>query len=185
MNKNIGKLVLTLTIIGIISALSLAFVYEWTTPYIEKHAAKARENGIFEVIPEAESFKKVEKAGKVFYEGYSESGNKVGVALIVEGPGFQGLIRVMVGVNVNNKEINNIKILKHEETPGLGARITGKEYKSNFVNKPFGDYKVVKKTPENPYQVEAISGATISSSKVTQIVEKAVNLIKNTYGSDS
>ncbi|HKL76728.1 MAG TPA: electron transporter RnfG, partial [Halanaerobiales bacterium] len=63
MNKNIGKLVMTLTIIGIISALSLAFVYEWTTPYIEKHAAKARESGIFEVVPEAESYEEVTKNG--------------------------------------------------------------------------------------------------------------------------
>ena len=181
MNKNIGKLVFTLTIIGIISALSLAFVYEWTTPYIEKHAAKARENGIFEVIPEAESYKKVTKKGKTFYEGY-KSGQKVGVAIIENGPGFQGMIKLMVGADPANGEIYGIKILAHEETPGLGANITTDSYKSNFKGKPFGEYDVVKRKTTDPYKVEAIAGATISSRKVTEIVEDAVDKIQDAYG---
>jgi len=181
MNKNIGKLVMTLTIIGIISALSLAFVYEWTTPYIEKHAAKARESGIFEVVPEAESYEEVTKNGMTFYEGY-KSGQRVGVALIEEGPGFQGMIKLMVGANPANGEIYGIKILEHEETPGLGANITTDSYKSNFEGKPFGEYDVIKRETSDPYQVEAIAGATISSEKVTRIVEDAVDKIQNAYG---
>mgnify|MGYP000002109681 FL=1 len=181
MNKNIGKLVMTLTIIGIISALSLAFVYEWTTPYIEKHAAKARESGIFEVVPEAESYEEVTKNGIKFYEGY-KSGQRVGVALIEEGPGFQGMIKLMVGANPANGEIYGIKILEHEETPGLGANITTDSYKSNFEGKPFGEYDVIKRETSDPYQVEAIAGATISSEKVTRIVEDAVDKIQNAYG---
>ena len=181
MNNNIGKLVMTLTIIGVISALSLAFVYEWTTPYIEKHAAKARESGIFEVISDAESYKEVNKNGQTFYEGYN-SGQRVGVALIKEGPGFQGMIKLMVGADPVNGEIYGIKILEHEETPGLGANITTDSYKSNFEGKPFGEYDVIKRKASDPYQVEAIAGATISSEKVTQIVEDAVDEIQDAYG---
>ncbi len=181
MNNNIGKLIFTLTIIGVISALALTFVYEWTTPHIEKHAAKAREEAVFTVIPEAESYKEVEKNGTTFYEGY-KSGQRVGVALIAEGAGFQGIIELMVGSDPANGEINGIKILSHEETPGLGANISTEDYKSNFHNKPFGEYEVIKRETNDPYQVEAIAGATISSKKVTQIVEKAVDKIQAEYG---
>ena len=181
MEKNISKLVITLTIIGIISALALTFVYEWTTPYIEKHAAKAREEAVFTVIPGAESYEEVNKNGTTFYEGY-KSNQMVGVALIVEGAGFQGMIKLMVGADPVNGEINAIKILNHQETPGLGAKITGDSYKSNFKNKPFGDYEVIKREATEANQVEAIAGATISSEKVTNIVEKAIKKIQSAYG---
>ena len=185
MNNRMSNLIATLTIIGIVSALVLAFVYQWTNPYIKHHQADARKKAVFQVIPEAKSYKEVKKEGITFYEGFNESGSRVGVAIIEKGPGFQGMIRVMVGANLNQKKINHIKILDHQETPGLGARITGEAYKSNFKDKPFGDYKVVKKSTDDQYKVEAISGATISSTKVTNIVEDAVKKIKSFYGSDS
>ncbi len=181
MDNSIGKLVLTLTVIGIISAVGLTFVYEWTTPYIEKHAVKAREGAIREVIPEAERYEEVTKNGNTFYEGYN-SGQRVGVALIAKGSGYQGIIEVMVGADPENGKINGIKILSHEETPGLGANITTDDYKSNFVDKPFGEYEVIKRETSEPYQVEAIAGATISSEKVTDIVENAVDTIEAAYG---
>jgi len=64
----------------------------------------------------------------------------------------------------------------------LGANITTDSYKSNFEGKPFGEYDVIKRETSDPYQVEAIAGATISSEKVTRIVEDAVDKIQNAYG---
>ena len=183
MDNSLGKLVLTLTIIGIVSALALTFVYEWTTPYINKHKAKAREKAVFEVIPGAQEYKEVNHNGQKFFEGYGESGDRIGVAMIASGPGFQGMIKMMVGVDMADKKINSIRILEHQETPGLGALITGKEYKSNFKGKPFSDsYNVVKKDTSDPYKVEAIAGATISSQKVTNIVEGALKKFNKAYG---
>ena len=183
--NNMAKLVVTLTVIGIISALVLAFVYQWTTPYINKHKVETKKEAVLTVIPDAAEYKKIEKKGKTFYEGFNKNGDRVGVAVITKGPGFQGIIKLMVGTNPQDGKIYGIKILSHQETPGLGARITGDEYKSNFKEKPFGEYKVVKKETDDPYQVEAISGATISSTKVTNIIEKAVAEIKSAYGGGS
>src|SRR6056297_882547 len=182
MDTKISKLVLTLTVIGIISAVALSFVYQWTNPYIQKHQAEARQQAIRSVVPQAEEFEEVEKNGQTFYEGYDEVGNRVGVAMIASGPGYQNVIELMVGVNINEEKIYGIKILSHEETPGLGARITGQEYKGNFKDKPFGDYTVVKRAPQTELEVEAIAGATISSTSVTKIVESAVKQIQNAYG---
>ena len=44
--NNMAKLVVTLTVIGIISALVLAFVYQWTTPYINKHKVKTKKESL-------------------------------------------------------------------------------------------------------------------------------------------
>lgn len=185
MDDRMSKLIITLTVIGIISALLLAFVYQWTLPHIKKHQAVAREKAVFAVLPGAEDYKGVKKDGLTFYEGYDEAGSRVGVALIITGGGFQGTIKLMVGTDPEAEKIYGIRILEHEETPGLGARITGKEYKSNFKNKAFGDYKVVKREVKNEKEVEAISGATISSRKVTNIVENAITKIKRVYGGEA
>ena len=182
MDTKISKLILTLTIIGIISAIALSFVYQWTTPYIEKHQVEARKEALRDVIPQAQEYEEVERSGQTFYEGYDSGGNRTGVAMIASGPGYQNIIELMIGVNMNSQQIYGIKILTHEETPGLGARITGDAYKENYVDKPFGDYTVVKREPQSELEVEAIAGATISSESVAKIVENAVEQIQDAYG---
>jgi len=174
----VKKLILTLTILGIISALSLAFVFEWTTPIIEKHQEVARKEAIMAVLPNSDSYTEVVKDGTTFYEG-----NKDGeVAMLTSGGGFQGEIELMLGANPSQGKIFAIQVLNHQETPGLGAYITGEDYENNFIDKPFGDYKVVKRPVSSPMEVEAISGATISSAKVTNIIEEAINKMKLAYG---
>lgn len=182
MDTKISKLILTLTVIGVISAIALSFVYQWTTPYIEQHQIEARKVALRDVLPQAQEFEEVERDGQTFFEGYDSGGNRTGVAMIASGPGYQNVIELMIGVNINSQQIYGIKILTHEETPGLGARITSESYKENFVDKPFGDYTVVKSEPQSELEVEAIAGATISSKSVAQIVEDAVEQMQEAYG---
>ena len=183
MEKNSTKnLVLTLTIIGIISALILTFVYEWTTPYIQANQAEQQKQAINEVLPGVDEVKEVEKDAKTFYEGYNSEGNRIGIAYQTSGGGYNGPIEIMVGVNLDQNEIYRFSVLTHEETPGLGARITEAEFKSNFENKSFGDYKVVKTPPSEENEVQAVAGATISSESATRIIEGAVNTITEAYG---
>ncbi|RAK09373.1 electron transport complex protein RnfG [Halanaerobium saccharolyticum] len=186
MEKNSTKnLILTLSIIGIVSALLLTFVYQWTTPYIQANQAETLRQAISEVLPGSEEVEEVEIEGEVFYEGFDVQGNRVGVAYQNSGGGYNGSIELMVGVDLDSEEIIRISIVNHQETPGLGARITDEEYKSNFSGKPFGDYTVVKTPPSETMEVQAIAGATISSSKTTRIVEEAVSIINNAYGGGS
>ena len=185
MKEKVSSLIITMTIIGMLSALALSFVYSWTEPRIEEHRAERLRNAVFNVLPDSEDYNEVEKNDEVFYEGIDSSGNKVGVAVIATGPGFQGEIDVVVGVNPRTEKLYGIEILDHEETPGLGARIEDEEYKDNFVDKPFGDYNVIKGHSEGDYDIEAISGATVSSENVAEIVEEAIDLIKNVYRGDA
>lgn len=172
------KLILTLTIIGLISALSLAYVYQLTTPIISEHQAAAKKEAILNVLPESDNYNEVEKNGIIFYEGNVEGE----IAMSVTGGGFQGEIEVMIGANPFDGKIYRIKVINHSETPGLGAKITDKSFENNFTEKPFGNYIVVKRTATNPTEVEAISGATISAQKVTDIINKAINQMKLAYG---
>ncbi len=185
MKDNISKLVITLTVIGIVSALVLAFVYQWTLPHIAAHQAEEQKEAIFAVLPGAVDYKEVEKNGYTFFEGYDKSQTRVGVARKISGPGFQGIIELMIGVDPESEKIYGIRILSHEETPGLGANIEGEKYRSNFKNKKFADFKVVKREVQKPSEVEAIAGATISSRKVTDIVEKGIASIKSVYGGEN
>ncbi|MFP4021058.1 MAG: RnfABCDGE type electron transport complex subunit G [Halanaerobium sp.] len=183
MDKNSMKsLVLTLSIIGIVSALTLTFVYEWTTPYIEANQAETQRLAISEVLPGAEEIEEVEKNEKTFFEGYDADGNRVGVAYQDSGGGYNGSIELMVGVNLDDQEIYRFSVLNHEETPGLGARITEEDFKANFENKAFGDYEVVKTSPSDDSEVQSIAGATISSANTTRIIENAVETITEAYG---
>jgi len=183
MEKNSMKnLVITLSIIGIVSALVLTFVYEWTTPYIEANQAETQRLAISEVLPGVEEVEEVEKDGKTFFEGYDSQGARVGVAYQESGGGYNGAIELMVGVNLDEQEIYRFSVLNHQETPGLGARITDPEFKANFEEKPFGDYEVVKTPPSDELEVQSIAGATISSESTTRIIESAVNTIKEAYG---
>ena len=172
------KLILTLTILGIVSALSLAFVFEWTKPIIEKHQEVAKKEAVLTVLLASDSYTEVTKSGITFYEGDGDNE----VAMMASGGGFQGQIELMIGANPVDGKIYAIKVLNHSETPGLGANITGENFESNFINKPFGDYRVVKRPIAEDIEVEAISGATISSDKVTRIIEEAIDQIKLAYG---
>lgn len=183
MEKNSTKnLILTLAAIGIISALLLTFVYEWTTPYIQANQARARKQAINEVLPDVEKIEEVEKNGNLFYEGYDAEGNQIGVAFQNSGGGYNGAIEIMIGVDSEDNKIYKISILNHQETPGLGARITEAEFKSNFEDKAFGDYNVVKTPPAEEMQVQAIAGATISSESTTRIIEDALDKFNSAYG---
>jgi electron transport complex protein RnfG len=186
MEKNSTKaMIITLATIGIISAILLTFVYQWTIPYIEANQEETRRIAINEVLPTAEEINQVERESQIFYEGYDSSGNRVGMAYQHSGGGYNGPIELMIGVDLEAEEITRISILNHQETPGLGARITEEEYKSNFAGKPFGDYVVVKTPPSETMEVQAVAGATISSSNTTRIVEEAVSMINNAYGGGS
>ncbi len=183
MEKNSTRnLILTLATIGIISALLLTFVYEWTTPYIQANQAEARKQAINEVLPDVDEVEEVEKNGNLFYEGFDAEGNQIGVAFQNSGGGYNGPIEIMIGVDLDSDKIYKISVLNHQETPGLGARITENEFKSNFEDKSFGDYSVVKTPPSEEMQVQAIAGATISSENTTRIIEDALEKINSAYG---
>ncbi|MGM0370622.1 MAG: RnfABCDGE type electron transport complex subunit G [Bacillota bacterium] len=173
-NKLKPKLVIVLTLIMIISAGILTFVQQKTKPIIDQHAKEKQESAILTVLPGAEKYEQESKDGLTLYRGIDNSGNTVGYAMTNSGQGFQSVLKLMIGFDLEQDELLKIKILDQAETPGLGSRISEEEFKSQFAGKDFSDSFTAKE------DVDAISGATISSQAIADVIEDAINKLENT-----
>ncbi len=176
MNKIKPKLIIVLTLITICSATGLTYLYQVTSPIIEAHNQQKKKEAILKVLPKAEKYEEVTKDGLTLYKGLDSAGNKVGYAVQNSGQGFQSELKIMVGLDLENKKILQMKILNQAETPGLGARITEQQFKSQFQSKSFSDSFQAKK------DVDAISGATISSQAMSDVIEGAIKQVQEAYG---
>jgi len=193
MNKT-AKMVIVLTVI---TALSGAILSTWdgvTKPKIAYHQLQALKAAISDVLPPYDNYEEKDINGNKIYIGKIGSDTQpIGIAFKVEGSGFQGNISIMVGVDPSFTLITGIKVLEQIETPGLGTKIV--EDPSNKAN-PFWfpeqfvevalspQIDVVKNSiPQNPNEVQAISGATITSKAVVRIINDNIQQVKDLYES--
>jgi electron transport complex protein RnfG len=189
------RLVLTMGGIGVIAGTLLVVTYLWTQPAIERNIAEALERSIFDVLPEARqsvTFAVVdgrlqplgdgEDAPVKYYAGYDDGGQLAGVAVEAAGQGFQDTLSVLYGYSPDCECILGFKVMESKETPGLGDKIeTDPDFTANFdaldvslgpdmeeVLNPIVMVKHGQKT--EPWQIDAITGATISSQAVANIL---------------
>ncbi len=128
----------------------------------------------------AENVEILKKGDSVFYR--AKDG---GTAFEFRGPGLWGVIEVIAGINADLKTIRAIRILRQEETPGLGSRIAEREYLSQFKHKEFIPRLIF--VPQGQSQsvneVDAITGATGSSKALEKLLNevmiKNINILKN------
>ena len=173
-------MVLSLSIIGIISGLSLVGIYNYARPRIEENEEKAIQKAIFAVLPGIESYEVIVKDGKEIYEGLNSSKDLVGYAFTGEGAGYQGEIKIIMGVDRELKEVKGIEILEAVETPGLGAKISSDWFKDQFKKlETLPLIELIKgEEIKKSNQIQAITGATISSKAVVEIVNKTLKDIR-------
>jgi electron transport complex protein RnfG len=159
------KLGVTLGVFCMISAGMLAYVFMMTSPRIEANAKASFEGSLREVLPGAESFKNVAAPGakSEIYEGYA-GGKSVGLAVKVAPRGYSGEIVMLVGVDPELR-VKGMKILGQRETPGLGTNIEKPKFQKQFIGKGVKDAFEPKK------DIDAITGATISSRAVCEGVK--------------
>ena len=175
MNK-ILRMIIVLTVIGLISGGILAIVYNWSLPRIEENQIRETDAAIFKVLPETKSYQKVVKEDLTYFECFDKRGGRIGTAILCEGTGYQGEIRLMLGINADLSEFTGMAVLEQFETPGLGAKIAEKKFEEQFrglATRPPIEY-VKAKAPEKPNEIQAITGATISSRAVVNIINKTV-----------
>lgn len=99
----------------------------------------------------------------------------VGHAIIVSPKGVGGNIKMSVGITKEGK-IGGLKTVSHSETPGIGDIVEKESFMGRFRNKPIKEaLKAVKSTPGKENEIEAVSGATITSAAVTSGVNKAID----------
>ncbi|MGK9476222.1 FMN-binding protein [Melioribacter sp. OK-6-Me] len=171
MNNSI-KMIIVLTSIALISGAVLAGVSNWAAPHIEANRLAETEAAIYLVQSSAKSYKKIETKFAEIYQVFDANGNPLGYSIVAEGNGFQGKIRMMLGVDSTLTKITAIEILEQVETPGLGSRIADDDFKNQFKNliaQPSVNW-VKGRNPEKPNEIQAITGATISSKSVCAII---------------
>lgn len=194
--NNTAKMIIVLTVI---TGLSGAILSSWdrvTRPLIEYHKLQALKAAISEVLPQYDYYDEMEVEGISLFVGKLDNQDEpVGIAFEVDGSGFQGNISMMLGVDPTFTNITGMKVLEQVETPGLGTKIvedpSNKEnpiwFSEQFKNlNIFPQIDVVKNVkPSTPNEIQAISGATISSKAVVSILNDNIAKVKNLYYSNN
>lgn len=176
------RMVVVLTAIGLLSGSFLAIVGEVTKERIKLNRKKEIEQAVLLVVPEAATSQMVYEEGSLaVHLAKKEDGEPVGLGLQASGSGFQDKITLIIGTNLDLTRITSLTIIDQKETPGLGAKITDKmAFLRYWENRDCTQALKLRKPPvEDPQalaanEVNAITGATISSQSVLNIVNTAV-----------
>jgi electron transport complex protein RnfG len=178
--KEIFRLCFVLTVIAAVSAGVLAFVDQKTEEPIAKSLREEKMAAVRSVLPEFDNEPDkdtvvLEFPGSdsvTFYRG-RKGRDVVGVAFSVIAPnGYSGEIEVMVGVNTDGV-VQGIEILRHLETPGLGAKIETEAFRDQYKGKSIEDPEVWDVMKDGG-TFKQITGATISSRAVTHAVARGI-----------
>jgi electron transport complex protein RnfG len=173
------KMIVVLGLIGIISGGILALTYVSAVPLIEENQRRATAEAVSSVLPDAEDYKEVEIDRSTTYFVGERDGEAVGYAVLNEGSGYQGKIRIMVGFSADLKSITGLEVLENSETPGLGNRIVQAGFRDQFKSAvPDPTIVCVKGAKSTQSEIEAITGATISSKAVTSILNDGLEKLR-------
>jgi len=162
-----------LALICIVASASLALVNSLTKSRILAQAQTEEDASLRDVLSEGARFEAVKSGNDIlYYKAYGKDEKFLGVAFKALGKGYSSTIETMVGMSKEGK-ILAIKILSQNETPGLGAKVAEPAFRGRFSDKNI----------QNLNEVEAITGATISSraviDSVTNKAKEIQELIKN------
>ena len=92
--------------------------------------------------------------------------------------GFGGAVSISVGIDLDGT-VKGIEFLSLSETPGLGMNATKPAFKDQFSNKKAESFTVTKSGAASDSEIDAMSGATITSNAVTNAVNAAVYFADN------
>ena len=189
----------TLVGIGVLCATLIVSAYIMTGPAIERNKADALKQAIFDVIPGASEFVTLKydsgfgtadetsaEASSV-YVGFHEK-QIVGIAMTTQAFGYQDVIKIIYGYSPELQAIVGIKVLESRETPGLGDKIeTDPQFLANFEalsvtlksDKKALEFPIVavkSGQKKSPGEIDGITGATISSVAIAQMLNDSANI---------
>jgi electron transport complex protein RnfG len=182
--------------VGVVCGLLIVGVFQATRPIIARNKAEALRSAIFHVLPDATTsttFRldesggftaaKAQSAGaRQVYAGYDDDHELVGLAVEAQGMGYQDVIGLIYGYSFADEAIIGIQVLDSKETPGLGDKIeTDPDFLANFERLDVSlaedqsvlAHAIVPVRPGNktdPWEVDGITGATISSEAIASIL---------------
>lgn len=193
------KNALILTAITLVAGVCLGFVYDITKGPIEAQQNQEKEEAYQAVFPgmasmepvygleaEEDAVKVSEEAAKALeaeglgdrkveeaYLAADEKGQILGVVMNVTTSGYGGEINFSMGIQKDGT-VNGIEILSIGETAGLGMRATEDEFQGQFAGKNVERFTVTKSGAASDSEIDAISGATITSNGMTDGVNAGI-----------
>lgn len=193
--KSMIKDAAILFVITLISGLLLGVVYEVTKDPIAQQKALRKNKACKEVFQEAVDFRALElsvpettEAGEKaaaaingVSEAVSEDGAVLGYVLdITTHEGYNGDIQFTMGIKMDGT-VNGISLLSIAETPGLGMKAE-EVLKPQFAGKNVSLFSYTKTGAATPDQIDAISGATITTNALVNGVNTGLDFFKTELG---
>jgi Na+-transporting NADH:ubiquinone oxidoreductase subunit C len=165
--KEALKILIFCIVMGTVSGALLVGINAFTSTQITRNEELKLKSSVLDVlgIPYTkddalkvfkENVEALTKGEWVLYKAKDQS-----VAFEFIGPGVWGSIYGIISINPDHKTIRTIKVIRQEETPGLGSRIGESDYLNQFKNKKFSPKLVFMpagKAKANN-EVDAITGA--------------------------
>jgi electron transport complex protein RnfG len=169
--------ILVLTIVVCIAVITLSFINSITEGPIENAEKEKIQKLLEEQFPELDTYNE-DTPSKDVFTVTNETGAIVGYAFIVEAQGYSSdPIKLLVALeNTTLAEddiiLRGISVISNTETPGLGAKITEEKFLAPFRGINLNDVQL----RADGGSIDAISGATISSSAVVEAIQKETGL---------
>ncbi len=199
MKENI-RAIITLAVITLVSGVLLGFVYELTKQPIALQEELAKQGACKSVFPDADSFEPYdgfdEAAAKSALDeaGFSQesveevllaldgSGNKAGYVLdVITMEGYGGEIEILMGIT-NEGTLNGIEIISIGETAGLGMKADTPQFKDQFKGKNVTQFAYTKTGASMDYEIDALSGATITTNAMVNAVNSGLTYFAGIEG---
>jgi len=179
--SSLKNMILSLSLIGIIMTVLLAYVYTLTKEPIANSEKKKEIDAIKLVCPE---FDNDPIASKQTIDGLdyfvlTKGTDTVGYAVkSFTDKGFSGVFTVMIGFYADGK-LFDYSVLVHKETPGLGTKMLETKFKSQFKDLDLTDFNL--KVKKDGGDVDAITAATITSRGFCDALQKAKDGIAKNF----
>ena len=166
-NKTLIKSIVVLTVICLVISGALAVVNSFTAPIIEAAAIERETASRQQVLPAAADFEELSKDSlhasvTSAYKGVDSSGATIGYVFTTGNKGFDGTILVMTAIDLEGTIVQVATIDVTSETATLGGLTAKEEYTSMYTG-----------ADASLEGVDAISGATITSTAYEQCVQDA------------
>ena len=187
------RLVATLAVAGALAGLLIVLVNLHTKPIIDAYRAEQLRLAVYEVLPGAARYRTLYRVDGALqaelpegakaadfrqaYVGYDEAGEMLGVAVSRGESGFQDIVLVIFGFEPETGVLLGMKVLESKETPGLGDKIfKDLDFVAQFFARPQTPLLSIKagSGKGQPGEIDAITGATISSKVVVSIINNGI-----------
>ncbi len=173
------NMVSSLVVVTLIASIALGYAYELTKEPIAAAKLAKKIRAIDQVVVEYDN-NPVDEMYKIHVAGSEDSlevypakkGDKIMASAIrtFSPKGYGGNVWLMVGL-LPNGNIQNISVLEHKETPGLGTKMNNTEFKNLFIGQNPSSFNL--KVTKDGGDVDALAGATITSRAFGDAIQLA------------